>query len=139
MNSGGLDAENKVNELERDGSIRTILCNSTSWLETVITGKLQNVNELAKKQICLSHMKLQNQTLRPTDLLKLDSLLSSVTDESIKGEGGAQLLFLLANLPEIDERRRNILLLQSLTKATIQKSSDIRYTIQVFLIISYIN
>ena len=95
MKEGGLDAEGKVNELERDGLIKSILYKSSTWLETVISAKLQGQNELAKKQIFLSHMKLNNQTLRSADLLKLDNLLSVATDESIKAEGAAQLLFLL--------------------------------------------
>ena len=77
MKEGGLDAEGKVNELERDGLIKQILYKSATWLETVISAKLQGQNELAKKQIFLSHMKLHNQTLRAADLLKLDSLLST--------------------------------------------------------------
>jgi len=56
--------EEKVNELERDSLIKQILYKSATWLETVITAKLQGQNELAKKKtkIFLSHIKLHNQT-----------------------------------------------------------------------------
>ena len=73
-------------------------------------------------------MKLQNGSLHANDLLRLDTLLTRVTnDANLKNEGGAQLLYLTANLPEVDERRRNILLLQSLANERQKRPTDLRY------------
>ena len=47
----------------------------------------------------------------------------------MKKEGGAQVIYLTAFLPEVDERRRNVLLLQSLITKTTHNSVDKRYPI----------
>ena len=131
--------------------------------------KLQDSNNLAKKQIHLSHLKLQKGLLSSQDVLALDTLLNTVTDEArfkiswhdygwteiyefsrnhasydlysvhgssvfwnvwqpLKKEGGAQVIYLAAFLPEVDERRRNVLLLQSLITKTTHNSVDKRYS-----------
>ena len=81
MIDGGLDASGKVVELERDTAIRSSLYKSPEYLSSVIRTKLQDSNNLAKKQIHLSHLKLQKGLLSSQDVLALDTLLNTVTDE----------------------------------------------------------
>ena len=81
MIDGGLDASGKVVELERDTAIRSSLYKSPEYLSSVIRTKLQDSNHLAKKQIHLSHLKLQKGLLSSQDVLALDTLLNTVTDE----------------------------------------------------------
>ena len=82
MIDGGLDASGKVVELERDTAIRSSLYKSPEYLSSVIRTKLQDSNNLAKKQIHLSHLKLQKGLLSSQDVLALDTLLNTVTDEA---------------------------------------------------------
>ena len=82
MIDGGLDASGKVVELERDNAIRSSLYKSPEYLSSVIRTKLQDSNNLAKKQIHLSHLKLQKGLLSSQDVLALDTLLNTVTDEA---------------------------------------------------------
>ena len=82
MIDGGLDASGKVVELERDTAIRSSLYKSPEYLSSVIRTKLQDSNNLAKKQIHLSHLKLQKGLLSSQDVLALDTLLNIVTDEA---------------------------------------------------------
>ena len=82
MIDGGLDASGKVVELERDTAIRSSLYKSPEYLSSVIRTKLQDSNHLAKKQIHLSHLKLQKGLLSSQDVLALDTLLNTVTDEA---------------------------------------------------------
>ena len=114
MIAGGLPADKKVGELERDISLRHFLFKSISWLELIISNNLQDPNELLIKQIIVSHLKLAQGSLTNGDLLKLDGMFGGCTDQQLKTEASSQLLFLIANLAECDTRRRNVLLLQSL-------------------------
>ena len=82
MIDGGLDASGKVVELERDTAIRSSLYKSPEYLSSIIRTKLQDSNNLAKKQIHLSHLKLQKGLLSSQDVLALDTLLNTVTDEA---------------------------------------------------------
>ena len=71
MIAGGLPADKKVGELERDISLRHFLFKSISWLELIISNNLQDPNELLIKQIIVAHLKLAQGSLTSGDLLKL--------------------------------------------------------------------
>ena len=114
MIAGGLPADKKVGELERDVSLRHFLFQSTHWLDMVIANSLQEPNELLIKQMIVCHLKLAQQSLASGDLLKLDSMFGGCSDQQLKIEASCQFLYLLASRADVDARRRNVLLLQSL-------------------------
>lgn len=114
MIAGGLPADKKVAELEKDISLRSFLFKSCQWLEVVIENNLQDPNELLVKQVILCHLKLDSSSLTSSDLLKLDGMFGGCSDLQLKNEASSQLLFLISNLPEVDSRRQNVILLQSL-------------------------